>query len=107
MHRIELTVQRAGFDVVGPKRDGRLVGNQQAFAGVFDKEPAHWILDAQVAEGIAAREVEQIGNGAKDFSLGAFAGAGRTEKQNGAVFCGFRVRGAHGRGGGDHSGWFS
>ena len=86
--RVKFAVRRAGFDVLGPERDGRLVGHKLAFAGVLDESPAHRIFDAEVAEGVAAREVEEARHGAEDLALRAFARTWRAEEKDGAVFHG-------------------
>ena len=89
--RLELAVVGAGFNVFAPQRDGRLVRHEMALAGILDERAPDGVVDAQVAERVAAREVKQVGNRAQDFPLRALAGAGRAEEQDGAVFHGSKV----------------
>ena len=52
-----------------------------AATGIFDEDFAERTVDGEVAEHIAARAVKEMGNRAEDFSLRAFAYAGRAEEE--------------------------
>jgi hypothetical protein len=49
---------------------------------MLDKDPAHRILDPQIAEGIATREVEEGWDRPQNFALCALARAGRPKAES-------------------------
>jgi hypothetical protein len=63
-----------------------MVGNEFAAAGIFDEDAADFAVDGEIAEDVTAGAVKEIGDVAEDFALRAFAGAGRAEQEDGAVF---------------------
>ena len=73
-------------DIVAPQSHGVCVRHQLALAGITDEGPAELAVDGEVAENVAASAVEKIGYGPQNFSLCAFARAGRTDQQNGPEF---------------------
>ena len=78
-----------------PEFNGRLVGHQVPLAGILDEDSPQRRIHPQVAEGVAAGEMHEVRHLPEDLPLGALAGAGRTEQQDGAVFqaeAGLQVR---------------
>jgi hypothetical protein len=66
--------------------DGGLVRNEFAAAGVLEEDFAERAVGFEAAKDVAAGAVEEVGDGAQDFTLGAFAGAGSSEQENSSIF---------------------
>ena len=79
------------LDIIAPEPDRVSVRNQFAFARVFYENASEFAVNGQVAEHVAAGAVVEIRDGAKNPPLRAFAGAGRANEQNGAVFHSFNL----------------
>lgn len=69
-----------------PQLDGWFIGHELAATGVFDKNSSQRGIGTQVTEHIAATAMNEAGNRAENFSMRAFARAGRAEHENRAVF---------------------
>jgi hypothetical protein len=82
---VEATSFGHAFDEVAPKRDGWFVRNEVSATGVFEKDFADRRVCFEAAEDVTAGAMEEVGNGAEDFSLGALAGARGSEEENGTV----------------------
>jgi hypothetical protein len=77
---------RGFLDGFPPQINGGLIGNQFAAAGVFEEDAADFAIDGEAPKNISTSAMKEVWNGAKNFSLGAFARAGRAEQENRAVF---------------------
>ena len=73
---IEGSVVDPVLDVIMPEFDGGLVGDKLPLAGVVEEGLANRVLHPQVAEEVAAGDVQVGGDAAKDLPLRALAGAG-------------------------------
>ena len=73
------------LDASCPEFDGDFGGNEQAFAGVFQKPLPQWGACIEGTEDISAGKMKKTGNGAEGASLGAFAAAGSTEYEESFV----------------------
>ena len=76
----------AGRNEVAPQFNGRAVGHERTFAGVFDENFSEVAVRAQVPEHVAAGAMEETGDRAERAAMRALAGAGRAKHQNGFVF---------------------
>ena len=77
--RMEAAGFGAAINEVAPQLDGRLVRNQFPAAGIFQEHRADLAVGLQTSENVPAGAVEEVGNGAQNFALGALAGARRAE----------------------------
>src|SRR6185312_10741192 len=88
--RVGLGIEPAGLgraqDGLPPQVNGRFVGNEFTAARIIDKGAADFAFDGEVAKNVTAGAVKKVRDVAEDFSLSAFAGAGRAEQKNRAVF---------------------
>ena len=75
---VDVGLEASGFfhrlDLLRPEFDGDVVGNELAFAGIFQKSLAQGRADIDGAKDVAAGAVKEAGNGADDFALSAFTG---------------------------------
>jgi len=69
-----------GVDLCFPEPDGQFVGDEFSLAGVVDELLADLRAGVQGAEGVPAGEMEEAGDAAEGFPLGAFTAAGGTEE---------------------------
>jgi hypothetical protein len=79
---------RAVVDEIPPKLDRRFVRNQLALARVLQECLADGTIGFQAPKNVAARAMKEIWDGAEDFALGSFAGAGSAEQKDRAKFHG-------------------
>jgi hypothetical protein len=82
---VEATSFGHAFDEVPPERDGWFVRDEVPATGVFEKDFADRRICFEAAEDVTAGAMEEVGNGAENFSLGAFAGARGSEEENGTI----------------------
>lgn len=69
-----------GFDRLPPKPDRRLIGHKLTPARIVDKGSPDRAVDGQISKHIATGAMKEIGDRSQNFSLRAFARAGRPEQ---------------------------